>query len=124
MERGLTAPVVRAYTHWVRPFVEQVVDADQESDLGALGAVDVQRFLIANLPRLSRKSAQMTACALRSFLGFCYVEGIVKASLTAAIPAVAHRRLTGLPQGLTAEQVDSLLDACIVAHRPDAGITR
>jgi site-specific recombinase XerD len=112
VERGLTAPVVRAYTHWVRPFVEQVVDADQESDLGALGAVDVQRFLIANLPRLSRKSAQMTACALRSFLGFCYVEGIVKASLTAAIPAVAHRRLTGLPQGLTAEQVDSLLDAC------------
>jgi integrase len=54
----------------------------------------------------------MTACALRSFLGFCYVEGIVQASLTAAIPAVAHRRLTGLPQGLTAEQVDSLLDAC------------
>ena len=112
VERGLTAPVVRAYTQWVRPFVEQVVDFDQEPDLGAFEAVDVQRFLVANLPRLSRKSAQMTACALRSFLGFCYVEGIVKASLTAAIPAVAHRRLTGLPEGLTAEQVDSLLDAC------------
>ena len=111
VERGLTAPVVRAYQHWVRPFVEQVVDVE-ESDLRDLGAVDVQRFLAANLPRLSRKSAQMTACALRSFLGFCYVEGIVKASLTAAIPAVAHRRLTGLPEGLTVEQVDSLLDAC------------
>ena len=111
VERGLTAPVVRAYQHWVRPFVEQVVDVE-ESDLRDLGAVDVQRFLVANLPRLSCKSAQMTACALRSFLGFCYVEGIVKASLTAAIPAVAHRRLTGLPEGLTVEQVDSLLDAC------------
>jgi len=112
VERGLTAPVVRAYTHWVRPFVEQVVGVEQEPDLGALGAVDVQRFLVATLPELSRKSAQMTACALRSFLSFCYVEGIVKASLTAAIPAVAHRRLAGLPQALTAEQVDSLLDAC------------
>ena len=112
VERGLTAPVIEAYTRWVRPFVEQVVGAGQEPDLGALGAVDVQRFLVANLPGLSRKSAQMTACALRSFLGFCYVEGIVNASLSAAIPAVAHRRLTGLPEGLSAEQVDSLLDSC------------
>lgn len=112
VERGLTAPVIEAYTRWVRPFVEQVVGAGQEPDLGALGAVDVQRFLVANLPGLSSKSAQMTACALRSFLGFCYVEGIVNASLSAAIPAVAHRRLTGLPEGLSAEQVDSLLDSC------------
>jgi integrase/recombinase XerD len=112
VERGLTAPVVRAYTHWVRPFVEQVVDVDQGPDLGTLGAADVQRFLVANLPGLSRKSAQMTACALRSFLRFCYAEGIVEMSLLGAIPAVAHRRLTGLPQDLTAEQVDSLLDVC------------
>jgi site-specific recombinase XerD len=112
MERGLTAPVVRAYTHWVWPFVEQVVDVDQEPDFGTLGAVDVQRFLVANLVGLSRKSAQMTACALRSFLGFCYAEGIVTAPLSAAVPAVAHRRLAGLPQGLTCEQVDSLLVCC------------
>ena len=81
VERGLTAPVIEAYKHWVRPFVEQVVGAGQESDLGDLAAVDVQRFLVANLPGLSRKSAQMTACALRSFLRFCYVEGIVAVSL-------------------------------------------
>jgi integrase/recombinase XerD len=54
----------------------------------------------------------MTACALRSFLGFCYVEGIVEVPLTGAVPAVAHRKLSGLPQDLTAGQVDSLLDAC------------
>ena len=71
VERGLTAPVIEAYTRWVRPFVEQVVGARQESDLGDLGAVDVQRFLVSNLSGLSRKSAQMTACALRSLLGFC-----------------------------------------------------
>ena len=112
VERGLTAPVVQAYTHWVRPFVEQVVGAGEEPDLGTLGAVDVQRFLVANLPGLSRKSAQMTACALRSFLRFCYVEGIVAVSLVGAVPAVAHRKLTGLPQDLAGGQVDSLLDAC------------
>ena len=112
VERGLTAPVIEAYTRWVRPFVEQVVGAGQESDLGDLGAVDVQRFLVTNLSGLSRKSAQMTACALRSLLGFCYVEGIVAVPLAEAVPAVAHRKLSGLPEGLTAVQVDSLLNTC------------
>ena len=112
VERGLSAPVVQAYTRWVSPFVEEVVGAGQEPDLGGLTAVDVQRFLVANLPGLSRKSAQMTACALRSFLRFCYVEGIVEMSLVGAIPAVAHRRLAGFPQDLTASQVASLLDGC------------
>jgi site-specific recombinase XerD len=112
VERGLTAPVVQAYTRWVRPFVEEIVGVGQESDLGGLAAVDVRRYLVANLPGLSRKSAQMTACALRSFLRFCYAEGIVEMSLVGAIPAVAHRRLAGLPQDLTAGQVDSLLDGC------------
>ena len=54
----------------------------------------------------------MTACALRSFLRFCYVEGIVAVSLAEAVPVVAHRKLSGLPEGLTAAQVESLLDAC------------
>jgi integrase/recombinase XerD len=112
VERGLTAPVIEAYTRWVRPFVEQAVGAGQEADLGDLAAVDVQRFLVANLPGLSRKSAQMTACALRSFLRFCYVEGLVAVSLAEAVPAVAHRKLSGLPEGLTAGQMESLLDAC------------
>jgi integrase/recombinase XerD len=112
VERGLSAPVVQAYTRWVSPFVEEAVGAGQEPDLGGLTAADVRRFLVANLPGLSRKSAQMTACALRSFLRFCYVEGIVEMSLVGAIPAVAHRRLAGFPQDLTASQVASLLDGC------------
>ena len=111
VERGLTAPLIEAYKRWVRPFVE-VVGAGQESDLGDLAAEEVQRFLVSNLPGLSRKSAQMTACALRSFLRFCYVEGIVAVPLAEAIPAVARRKLSGLPEGLTAGQVESLLDAC------------
>ena len=112
VERGLSAPVIEAYTRWVLPFVETVVGAGQEPDLGSLAAVHVQRFLVMYLPRLSGKSAQMTACALRSFLRFCYAEGIVDTSLAGTIPAVAHRRLTGLPQDLTASQVESLLDGC------------
>src|SRR5271165_704074 len=112
VERGLSAPVVVAYARWVRPFVEEVAGDGPDPDLGGLTAMHVRRFLVAHLPGLSRKSAQMTACALRSFLRFCHAEGIVETSLAAAVPAVAHRRLAGLPQDLAASEVDSLLDTC------------
>jgi hypothetical protein len=39
---------------------------------------------------MSRKSAQMTACALRSLLWFLHVETIVSANLVDAVPPVAR----------------------------------
>jgi site-specific recombinase XerD len=64
------------------------------------------------LPTMTRKTAQMTACALRSFLRFLHDQQMVEVALADAVPAVAHRRLAGLPQPLTPTQVTALLDAC------------
>jgi len=111
-ERGLSGPVARAYLHWVSPFVEDNIDAGGNVGFETLTAGDFTRFLATHLPVLSRKSAQMTACALRSFLRFLHREHLTTLPLADAVPAVAHRRLTGLPQALTASQVESLLDAC------------
>jgi integrase/recombinase XerD len=111
-QRALTAPVVRAYLHWVRPFTEEVLcprGVDRSRDLRA---DEVIGFLAARLPALSRKSAQMTACALRSMLRFLHTEQVVTANLVDAVPAVASWRASGLPRALTGEQVQALLDAC------------
>lgn len=111
-ERGLSSPVARAYEHWVSPFVLDNIDADGNLVFEALTAGDFTRFLAGHLPALSRKSAQMTACALRSFLRFLHREHLITRPLADAVPAVAHRRLAGLPQALTLAQIESLLDAC------------
>lgn len=111
-ERGLSGPVAKAYSHWVTPFVEDRTDAEGQVGFAKLTAGDVARFLIAHLPSMTRKTAQMTACALRSFLRFLHAEQIVEVGLADAVPAVAHRRLSGLPQALTPAQVDALLGAC------------
>jgi integrase/recombinase XerD len=74
--------------------------------------VDVTGFLTAHLPRLSRKSAQMTACALRSFLRFLYAQGMTQVALAEAVPAIGFWKLSGLPQALSPSQVQGLLDAC------------
>ena len=75
-------------------------------------ADDVARFLTTRLPTMTRKTAQMTACALRSFLRFLHDQQMVEIALADAVPAVAHRRLSGLPQPLNPTQVTALLDAC------------
>lgn len=111
-ERGLSVPVARAYSHWVTPFVEDRTDAKGQVSFADLTAGDVARFLTVQLPTMTRKTAQMTACALRSFLRFLHDRQMVEMALADAIPAVAHRRLSGLPQPLTSNQVTALLDAC------------
>lgn len=69
-------------------------------------------FLTTRLPWMTRKTAQMTACALRSFLRFLHDQQILPVSLADAVPAVAHRRLSGLPEPLAQEEVAALLHAC------------
>jgi integrase/recombinase XerD len=113
-QRALTPPVVRAYVHWVRPFTEDVLCPVGVDRVGELSAGEVAGFLAARLPVMSRKSAQMTACALRSLLRFLHAEALVSVSLVDAVPTVASWRLSGLPRALTGEQVAAVLSACDV----------
>lgn len=111
-DRGLSGPVAHAYSHWVTPFLGDRTNAEGQVGFAGLTARDVAQFLSAHLPAMTRKTAQMTACALRSFLRFLYDQQLVEVALAEAVPAVAHRRLSGLPQALTPPQVEALLFAC------------
>jgi site-specific recombinase XerD len=111
-DRGLSGPVADAYSHWVTPFVQDVTAAESALGFEGLTAADVTGFLTTHLPSMTRKTAQMTACALRSFLRFLHDQRILQIGLADAVPAVAHRRLSGLPQPLNQVQVTALLDAC------------
>lgn len=112
VERSLTVPVADAYARCVRPFVAHVAGTSEAVELGSVTTGDVAAFLTTYLPGLSRKSAQLTACALRSFLRFLHAQGIVEVALAETVPAVAFWRLSGLPQALTPSQVEALLGAC------------
>lgn len=111
-DRGLSAPVAQAYVHWVDPFAREVLYPDLDTAIGCLSSVEVSGFLVKRLPPMSKKTAQMTACALRSFLRFLHHENLVETNLADAVPAVAHRRLSGMPQPLDQSQVLSLLGTC------------
>jgi integrase/recombinase XerD len=112
VERSLTSPVARAYGRYVRPFVGTVCCVEGIGVRQDITAGDVSRFLIAQIPVMSGKTAQMTACALRSLLRFLHVEGTIRVDLSAAVPAAAYWRLSGIPRPLNAQQITALKQAC------------
>lgn len=111
-DRGLSRLVAVAYAHWVTPFVRDLHVADTSAGIARVTAEDVAGFLTTRLPSMSRKTAQMTACALRSFLRYLHEVNLVDVMLADAVPAVAHRRLSGLPLPLHQPQIDAMLGAC------------
>ena len=75
-------------------------------------AAAVSAFCARELPRRSRAGAADLATALRSFLRFLHVEGLVAAPVAQAVPAVANRKGRGLPRALPPATVTRLLASC------------
>jgi site-specific recombinase XerD len=77
-----------------------------------IGAAEVSAFCSRELPRHGCSSARNLASALRSFLRFLHVNGIVDAPLAQAIPPIASRQGATLPRGLSPEIVEQLVASC------------
>jgi site-specific recombinase XerD len=113
VERGVGESTVRGYVRAVRPFLDgRVCSDDVDLDLEHLRAGDVTAFVVARCPSQSQGSAKLTVRALRSLLGFLYLEGMIGRPLAGAVPSVASWRLSGLPKGLSPAEVVGLLESC------------
>jgi integrase/recombinase XerD len=111
-ERGLAPSTARDYVDMVRPFLRTREASVGSLELKNLGAAEITKFVVAEAPRRCIGSAKLMVTALRSFLRFLHVEGVLPESLVSAVPAVAGSRLAGLPKGLAAGQVQQLLASC------------
>lgn len=109
-ERGLVPAVVSQYLKAAALFLAAYPGA-AVGQRGP-GVAAVSAFCARELPRRSRAGAADLASALRSFLRFLHVEGLVVAPLAQAVPAVANRRGGGLPRALPPVTVARLLASC------------
>jgi integrase/recombinase XerD len=112
-ERGLMrqSGTVRDYQRVARQFLSGQVDAVDGAEW--LTAGDVTRFVLAQCRRLTgARSQKLVVTALRQLLRFLYLEGLVSADLTGAVPLVAGWRGASLPRGLDQQCVQRLLASC------------
>lgn len=112
VERGLSNhTVLDAYGPAARLFL-----AGREGpggpDLERLCAADVSSFLARECPKRSVSGARDLVCALRSFLRYLHLAGLIEAPLVWAVPSVADLRDRTLPRGLEPGAVSKLLAGC------------
>ena len=108
--RGLHDRTLRGYGQFVRLLVREAL-GDDPIDVRRLDPGAVIRFVGALRGRFSPRSLKQVGTALRSFFRFLRAEGSCDGRLEAAIPRVAHWRLSSLPRCLSDEQLGQLL-AC------------
>ena len=117
LERGLTVSTAELNARLLCPFLdEHAARHAGRLELVELTAGDVTSFVLERSARRSR-SVKRIVSALRSFLGFLYVEGLIGQPLAKAVPSPPGWTLTGLPRALPDSEVAALLATCD-AERP------
>jgi integrase/recombinase XerD len=111
VERGLALGTARLYVGKVRPFLV-ARSCGEALDLRRLTAGDVSAFVLAECPGRSTASAKHLVTALRSFLRFLHLEGVLESPLAPVVPSVAGWRLAGIPRALEPGEVQRLLASC------------
>jgi len=106
--RGLRDQTVHGYERLVRPFVRAVF-GDDPIDPTRFNPSDVVEFVASMRGRFSPRSMKAVRTALRSFFRFLRSEGLCDERLEAAIPLVAHWRLSTLPRYLSDEEPQQVL---------------
>lgn len=111
-ERGLADATVLRYESCARRFL--LARAEQVGGDGVRGmsGADVVAFLTHECTRVSVGAAKGRVAELRSLLRFLYVTGRTALPLATAVPPVAGWHDTGVPVGISAEDVQRLLDGC------------
>ena len=109
VERGLAACTAAAYVARARRFLD---GASVDDGLVGLTAGDVTGAVLRESQALSVGSAQFFVCALRSFLRFCFIEGLLADDLSQAAFPVTGRRRSSLPRGISRADAKALLCGC------------
>ncbi len=109
-ERGLAAGTVAGYAAHARQFLEGRAPG---RELAGLTAGEVTGAVLGKAASgVSASTAQYFVSGLRSFLRFCFVQGLVDGDLSQAALVVRGRRRSSLPRGISKADARALLGSC------------
>jgi integrase/recombinase XerD len=109
VEQGLAAGTVGGYVTHARRFLDGLPSAG----LVGLTAGEVTGAVLCKAASgVSVSATQFFVSGVRSFLRFCFIEGLVEADLSQAALAVTGRRRSSLPRGISRTDAAAMLGGC------------
>lgn len=110
-ERSLMPSTTGRYLEVAHRFLSRRFP-DGKLYLKKLQARDVTDFVLHDTSHRGRRSAQLMATVLRSFLSFLLQKGRIATNLAAVVPSIPNQRLAGVPRYLEAREVEMVLRSC------------
>jgi integrase len=92
-----------------------------EPDWTALNAQQIRDFICCEASKRKTGSCRLVIAAIRAFLRFLAAEGVVPPNLHRAVPVVREWRHASLPQHISTEELERVLQIC---RLPTAGCSR
>jgi integrase/recombinase XerD len=108
-ERGLAPGTVLLYQAAARGFLDGL---PPERGLAEVSAGDVTAAVLRTAEGGSVSAAQRFVTGLRSFLRFCFIEGLIASDLWHAALLVRGRSSASLPRGISSTDARALLGSC------------
>jgi integrase/recombinase XerD len=108
-ERGLAPVSVRCYCKQAKHFLAVI---GGPGAVRGLDAGKVTAFMVDHARHRNTGSAKAMVTSLRAFLRFAHATARTAVPLAGAVPAVASWRLSALPRGLQAAEIERLLAGC------------
>jgi len=105
--RGVAESTLANYVPVVVDFVAALGEDTHTYDASA-----VRAFIFATAGRLGSSGAKSVVNAVRMFLRFLAAFGHCPAELIAAVPRLAHWKLSALPRYISADAIEQLTAAC------------
>lgn len=124
--RGLCQTTRYARMIRVRAFLLELF-GHRRIRLDTLRRADIVGFMARYTANWRPQSKQCVCSSVRSYFRFKAISGVRTASLSAALPMIAHWKLATLPKGLSAAELTRLLgafDRTCASGRRDYAITR
>jgi len=106
-QRGTTDPTLYGYSFCIRDLLKRLGENPVSFD-----AQSLRQFVLEKSQKSGWAKAKKCTTALRMFLRFLIAEGECAAGMDAAIPIVAHWRLSSLPRYVQPEEVERIINSC------------
>ena len=111
-QRGTSDHTLYSYGLYLRDLLRSVGE-----DPGKFDAHSLRKFVLERSQRSGWATSKRCATAVRMFLRFLIADGKCSAGLDAAIPVLAHWRLSSLPRYLQSDEVERVIASCDPARQ-------
>lgn len=110
-DRGLCEVSIIRHRTPLRKFLNQCCSAGISS-ITTLTGKDITQFLVQHSHDQSPSSAKNMCWTLRAFSRYLVYRGHTTVDLSSAVPSIRTWKLTALPERLSPEQIEAVLDSC------------